>query len=114
MPWAWFSQRNQPATASIAGDALLVFRVHLDEEGALLDAPFLLQRQQLAALVPIKRDAAHEIAPWPLEIGQRDGDRPGLLVLGLQRHLVIHPFRVAGGERRFEQRAIEQETNARA
>src|SRR6266446_6172357 len=113
MPWAWFSHRNQSATSSMRGSALLVFLVHLGEERARFDAPFLFEREELAALVPVDRDGAHVIAPRPLELGKRDGDRPGLLVLGPERHLVIRPFGVAAGQRRFEQRAVEQEGDAR-
>src|SRR6266404_2063757 len=114
MPWAWFSHRNQSATSSMRGLALLVFLVHFDEERARLDAPLLFECEELAALVPVDRDGPHVIAPRSLELGKRDGDRPGLLVLRLERHLVIRPFRVAAGQRRFEQRAVEQERDARA
>src|SRR5260370_26247338 len=114
MPWTWFSHRNQSATSSMRELALLVFLVHLDEKRARLDTPFLLEREELAALVPVDRDGAHVVAPRPFELDKRDGDRPSLLVLGLEGHLVIRPFRVSGRQRRFEQRAVEQERDARA
>src|SRR5581483_5947399 len=102
MPCAWFSHWNQAATPSMPVlSALRILLVHLHQERARLDAPLLLEREQGPLLVPFDREAAQEIAPGTLEVRERDADRPGLLVLGLERHLVVRPFGIAARERRL-------------
>src|SRR6185369_17158039 len=95
-----------------ATSAVLQLVVHLLEKRVLLDAPLLLELEQLAALVPLDAGLLEELAERRRQVGLADADRPELRVLARQRHFVAVPFRIAAGQRRFDQRVVEQEGDA--
>src|SRR5690349_6155932 len=86
---------DQETVPHAARSATLELLVLLDQIWALLDAPFLFQVEQLAALVPVDRHLLQHLAERRVEIGEAHADGPKLRILGRKRHFIVGPFGVA-------------------
>src|SRR5882724_436670 len=83
---------------------LRILLVHLLEEGGGLDAPLLLELDQLAGAMPVLEQRSHELAPRALALFELHGETPWLFHDGRQRHLEAGPFRI--GEALGEGRVV--------
>src|SRR4051812_12586678 len=100
---AFTPHRKRGGRKTVAASRLLrVLVVHLLEERRGLNAPLLLELDQLAGAVPFLQLLGHELAPGAVALLEFDGKSPWLLQDGRQRHFETGPFRIGEtfGERR--------------